>query len=161
MHENTNVIRTIWANLWDTWTHFVSIGCAISIWLMEILNNFDNSQKNSESFFFIKLTLLEFISTSFRKQYRLSDRRYWWDKSELFFWHFPSHWPASWAISLPFRLECCFWALIWYLACWHKLDSSKIPTKRISVESNTEIFSLNLNQSKSTEYQWNLTDSNS
>ena len=40
----------------------------------------------SESFlFFIKLTLLQFISTSFRKQYRLSDRRYWWDKGELFF----------------------------------------------------------------------------
>ena len=61
-------------------------------------------------------------------------------KASSFFWHFPSHWPASRAILLPFRLECCFWALIWYFACWYKLYFSKIPTKRISVEPNPEIF---------------------
>ena len=88
----------------------------------------------------MKLTLLQFISTSFRKKYQLSDRYYWWDKSKFFFWHFPSHWTASGAISLPFRLECCFRALIWYLACRHKLHSSKIPTKRISVESSPKIL---------------------
>ena len=108
---------------------------------MEILNNFDNSQGNSESFFFfIKLTLLQFILTNFWKQNRWSGRRSWRDKCKVCFWHFPSHWPASRAISLPFRLKCCFWALKWYLACWHKLHSSKIATKRISVESNPEIL---------------------
>ena len=108
---------------------------------MEILNNWQFSIEFGKFFFFFtKLTLLQFISTSFRKQYRWSDRRYWWDKSELFFCHFPSHWPAYRAISLPFRLECCFWALIWYFTCWKKLYSSKIPTKRISVESSPEIL---------------------
>ena len=72
------------------------------------------------------------ILTNFWKQYRRSCLRYWKDKSELFFRHFPSHWPASRAISLPYRLECCFWALLWSLAYWHKFYSSKISIKRKS-----------------------------
>ena len=72
-------------------------------------------------FFFIKN--LQFISTNF------------WT-----FWHFPSHWPASRAISLPYRLKCCFWALLWSLAYWHKFYSPKISTKRSPVESNAGIL---------------------
>ena len=105
-----------------------------------ILNNSDNSQCISESFFFIKLTLLQFISTNFWKQHRWSGRCYWKDKIEFFFWHFPSHWPASRAISLPYRLECCFWALLWSVAHWDKVYSSKISTKRSPVESNPRIL---------------------
>ena len=61
-------------------------------------------------------------------------------QKKALFWHFPSHWPASRAISLPYRLECCFWALLWSLAYWHKFYSLKISTKRSPVESNQGIL---------------------
>ena len=65
-----------------------AIGCAISIWLMEILNNFDNSQWNSESFFYWVYPFTIYPNKFPKTIYGLFISRYWWDKGELFFWHF-------------------------------------------------------------------------